>query len=313
MGTLTPGPGVCFVSHSYGDEAALAACMKSTLPGRMRGFVFPAIAVTPLDPVSDRLIAAIRDCEGFIYLDTPRSRGSFWVGFERNVAARLGKAVHAFRPNRPLFKFVRDRRPAVDPVVAVLFNMCVAADLARIQVVRDKVWDRYRFEIRGDKWRRLDNDERQMLDSIDGLRDKYAAGGVTVLFLSNVSITGGYHDYADPYTFRRAQKDMEAPIGHTAEKFAAINPKRTVFVWLEQPDTASIERSLTHFDEVAWRPYVRVIRHALAEERKLVAFQADGSIDLSHLDNMLARCFATAIDSDARVAAEFRHTLINAN
>lgn len=278
----------------------------------MSAFVFPAIAASPRDPVSDKLIAAISDCESFLYLDTPRSRSSFWVGFERNIAARLGKPVYAFRPMRPFFKFVRDRRPAVDPVVAVLCNLCVTADVERLQIVRDKVWDRYRFEIRGDKWRRIDNDARQMLDSTDGLRGKYDIGGVTLLFLSNASITGGFHDYADPYTFRRAQKDMETPIGHTAEKFAVIEQKRTVFVWLETPDVAVIEKSLVRFADSSWQPYVGVIRHALAEDRKLVAFQPDGTIDLSHLDTMLARCFAAAIDSDARLASEFRQALIDA-
>lgn len=312
MTKAQPGPGKYFVSHNYGDEAALAACVRRRMPDGLEPFMFPAMSVTPDQAISSSLIEAISACGAFVYLDTPLSRGSFWVGFERNIAARLGKSVYAFRPRRLLFPFPRDRRPAVDPIVAVLFNLAVPADVERIQAVREAIWQRYRFEIRGDKWRRLDNDARQMLDSIDGLREKYAAGGVTLLFLSNESLTCGYHDYADPYTFRRAQKDMETPAGHTAEKFAAIDPSRTVTLWLDRPHDAAIEAALVRFDETRWGPYLSVVRRALAEPVRLLAFQDDGALDLNHLDTMLARALAAAIDTDARLAEEFRGRIIAA-
>lgn len=310
MTVAVPGPGRCFISHCYGDAAVLASCLKRKMPGGLEPFVFPAIDVTPDQAISDELIAAITACEGFVYLDSEASRGSFWVGFERNVAARLEKPVHAYHPRRPLFAFSRDRRPVADPIVSVLVNLVVQEDLERLQVVRREIWDRHRYEIRGDKWRRIDNDARQMLDSIEGIRDKYAAGGVTLLFLSTASITNGYHDYADPYTFRRSQKDMETPVGHTAERFAAIDPKRTVTLWLDEPDDAAIEAALPRFALPQWDAYVRVIRHALAEPVRLLAFQRNGDVNRNHLDTMLARCFARAIDSDPRIAAEFRRALL---
>lgn len=299
-----------FISHSYGDADALKACLKRRLPRSVKPFVFPAITVTPDHAVSDSLIDAIRSCGLLVYLYTPLSHASFWVGFERNIAARLGKPVFAFRPGRPIFAFARDRRPAADPIVAVLFNLCIREDVETIQRIRETVWDRYRFEIRGDQWRRLDNDARQMLDSPEGLKAKFDAGGVALLFVSTASITASHHDYADPAALRRAQKDMETPIGHTAAKLAGLDRERTLVIWLDQPDRARIERALATMG-AAWEMYADVIRRSLADQNKLVVVGPDGGFDLNHLDTMLARCFWAARMGDAHTASRWRATVLD--
>lgn len=304
-----PGAATCFISHSYGDKKALAACLRRRMPLGSKPFVFPAITVTPDESISSALIDAIRDAAALVYLDTALSRDSFWVGFERNMAARLGKPVYAYHPRRPIFAFTRDRRPAADPIVSVLFNLCVRQDIETIQQIRDIVWDRYSFEIRGDQWKRLDNDARQMSDSIEGLRRKFDAGGVALVFLSTASVCAGYHDYADAYTLRRAQKDMETPIGHTAAKFAALDPDRTLVIWLENPDRAAIEQSLINFD-AAWLPYVQLVRRSLANPHMLIARQSGGAFNLNHLDTMLARCFWSARMSDPTLAGRWRNSVI---
>lgn len=309
MSTRQPGTQQCFISHSYEDVAALQACLRRRLPRGSKPFVFPRISVTPDQAVSDSLVDTIRDCAGLVYLKTALSLKSFWVGFERNIAARLGRPVYAFSPSRPIFAFTHDRSPPADPIVSILFNLCIREDIERIKTIREVVWDRYRFEIRGDQWRRLDNDERQMIDSIEGLHRKLDAGGVVLLFLSIASVCSGYHDYADPFTYRRAGKDLETPIGHAGEKFAHLDRDRTLVVWLDQPDTPRIEAALQRLPQQPWAPYVELVRRALADPNKLVVGRADARLDLNHLDTMLARCFWAALKGDAPLAASFRKSL----
>lgn len=310
MNATQPTANHAFVSHNYKDDQALAACVRRRFPGGLAPFVYPPRTVTPDEAVSDNLIDAIRACGGFVYLDTALSGGSFWVGFERNIAARLGKHVYAFRPKRPFFAFRRDMTAPADPIVSILFNQCVREDGEKIQTVRQVIWDRFKFEIRGDQWRRLDNDQRQMLDSIPGLQRKFASGGVALLFLSNESICAGHHDYADAYTLQRANKDMETPIGHAAEKFASLEAGRTLVIWLDEPDRARIEAALDRFNPQVWAPYLRLVRAALDEVKKLVVFRAGDRLDMNCLDTMLARCFWTAVNGDPRLAAEFRRDVL---
>lgn len=302
------GSSRCFVSHDYEDKAALKTCLGRRFPGGLEPFVFPPLTVTPEQAVSQHLIDALRDCESLVYLNTPISLGSFWVGFERNMAARLEKRVYAFHPRRLLRAFTRDTRPAVDPMVSILFNLCIREDVETLSQIRELVWDRYRFEIRGDQWRRLDNEARQMFDSIDGMERKLAAGGVALVFLSNASVSSSHHDYVDPFTYRRAIKDAETPIGYTAEKFARLDPDRTLVIWLDPPDRERLEAALDPMP-ANWGSYVRIVRASLHDPHKLVVRQSAGGFDLNHLDTMLARCFWAAREADPRMAAEFRQAL----
>jgi hypothetical protein len=298
----------CFISHKYGDPA-VDACKRARLPDGAAPFIFEEIAAHPDVAVSSHLIEAIRSCDSLVYLDTPQSLSSFWVGFERTYAARLGKPVHAFRSGLIGSSIVRDTTPAVDPLVSVLFNLAVPADTDRIQIVRRDIWDRHQFEIRGDQWRRLDNEPRQMLDSIDGRARKFERGGVALLFLSNESITDGFFDFADPFTARRAHLDGETPIGHTEALFNALPPERTLTIWLDQPDHARIEAALAGFDQQQWAGYIRVVRGALTHPRPCVAFRADGALHRQNLDDMIVRTYWAALQVNAQLANDFRARL----
>lgn len=298
----------CFISHKYGDPA-LAACRRARLPRGAAPFVFKQIDADPSVAVTSHLIEAIQACESLVYLDTSMSLSSFWVGFERTYAARLGKPVYAFRRRRIGPSIRPDHAPAIDPLVSVLTNLAVPADNERIQIVRESVWERHRFEFRGDQWRRLDNEPRQMLDSIDGRAEKFARGGIALLFLSNASITDGFFDFVDPFTAHRANLDCETPIGHTEAVFAALPPERTLTIWLDEPDPPRIEAALARLDATRWAGYVRVVRHALAHPRPCVAFQANGDLHRQNLDDMIVRAYWAALQVDASLANAFRGRL----
>ncbi len=71
----------------------------SSLPDHVQPVVFPAIHVKPNEMVSSRLLDAIDDCEGLIYLTAGESSRSFWVAFERDYALRVRKSVFAVQPD----------------------------------------------------------------------------------------------------------------------------------------------------------------------------------------------------------------------
>lgn len=294
----------CFISHRYADKEVLALCCARRLPGGLKPFVFDAVERSPDFAVTDVLMQHIRACERLVYLDTTLSLDSFWVGFERNYAARLGKPVYAFRPERTWFPFVRDRTPPIDPITSILFNLEIQSDLALVRTIGEEIWNKHRVDFRGVQWRRLDNEPRQMLDSIDDMTVKIAHGGIVLLFLSNASICSDFHDYADPSTFLRARKDFESPQGSTARRFAALPPARVQVVWLDQPDRARIDGALSRLDPTVWQGYVRIVRAALDDKNKCVAFQS-GRPALDEIDGVLVRAFWLAQQADPILAAHF--------
>jgi hypothetical protein len=241
-----------------------------------------------------------------VYLDTTLSLDSFWVGFERNYAARLGKPVYAFRPERAWFPFVRDRTPPMDPIASILFNLAIERDLTLIKTIGEEIWNKHCVDFRGVQWRRLDNEPRQMLDSVDDMNAKFAHGGIVFLFLSNASICGNFHDYADPFTFLRAKRDFESPQGSAARRFAALPPERVQVVWLDQPDRARIDGALARLDPAVWHGYVRIVQAALDDKDKPIAFQSSGKPALDEIDGVLVRAFWLAKQADRVLAAHFR-------
>lgn len=291
-----------FVAHAYTDAGALRQLLGSPLPDGAVARVFPPVTVSADQRVSDDLIAAIRASDGLVYLRTKVSTASFWVAFERNYALRLGKPVYAFAPG--IGTLVRDEGPAVDPAVAVTWNLAVSPDSFAVRDVALQLAERHGFDILGDKWQRLDNDFRQMMDSPDGLRAKIDEGGIVLLFLSNESICGGWHDYADPFAFQRAKKDFETPIGETARRFALLPKQRILNVWLDEPDTSRIEVALGGFRSPDWDPNVAYIRGALGETNKCIV-RARGTLMPNQIDNLMVRTFYLATDVDPR----FRHRL----
>lgn len=293
-----------FVSHAYADDAALQRLLDSTLPDGAEPVVFPAVEVEPSQRVSDQLMRAIRACDGLVYLDTERSRASLWVQFERNYARRLGKSVAAFDPRRQSFE--ADAGSPIDPIVAVNWNTAVTRDGEHVRGVAHHLYEAHKFEIRGDKHGLLDNDPRQMLDTTDGLARKMAAGGVGLLFLSNEAVCGGWHDWADPFTQRRAAKDFEPiPPGYTDERFGALDSARCLQIWLDEPDAQRIAAILDSGLRDRWANFARVIEAGLAEPDHLVV--SDGpTLDWNRVDDIMVRAFSLAFSD----GGDFRRRLL---
>jgi hypothetical protein len=280
-----------FIAHSYGDVAALERLKQCKLPMRASPRIFPPIVVSPDQRVSDDLMGAIRSDDGLVYLRTERSLNSFWVAFERNYALKLKKPVYAFDPERS--KFERDRAAAIDPIVAVNWNLAIEHDSLAVRDIAEHLFRKHTFEIRGDKWQRLDNDFRQMLDHPEGLRSKIEKGGVILLFLSNESVDGGFHDYVDPFTRDRANKDCETPIGYTNARFAELPSDRTLFIWLDSPDIPRLEAKIAAYGRQTWGAYVDVIRAALSQGKKCVV-RENGEMNWNRVDDIMVRTFHLA-------------------
>src|SRR5687767_11440576 len=90
-------PGLCFISHAYAD-AEVRNRLLVHLPSNVKPFIFPQITVPPHEFVSNRLVTALLNCDGLIYLDGAASERSFWVAFERDYALRASKQVFAADP-----------------------------------------------------------------------------------------------------------------------------------------------------------------------------------------------------------------------
>lgn len=112
-------PKKCFISHSYKDADARQRLL-SLLPRGVEPFVFPPITVPPEQMVSDKLLNAIRDCDGLIYLQGGASAGSFWVALERDYALRVGKPVLVFNPSAQVL--ARDQSSAMDLRVFISYS-----------------------------------------------------------------------------------------------------------------------------------------------------------------------------------------------
>lgn len=293
-----------FVSHAYADDKALARLLASTLPGGAEPVVFPAIEITSSQRISDELMGAIRTCDGLVHLASRRSAASVWVQFERNFALRLGKPVFAFNPLWRRFR--ADAGTVLDPIVAVNWNNAVPRDAEMVRRVAHHLFEAHKFEIRGNKHGHIDNDLRQMLDSGTGLAEKMAAGGVGLLFLSNEGVCGGWHDWADPFAWRRAKKDFEpVPSSYIEERFAALDNERCLPIWLDQPDAAAI-RVLLDAGMRADRPnFSRVVEAGLINPNRLVISRGD-QLDWNRVDDIMVRSFALAFSDNG----DFRRRLL---
>lgn len=284
-----------FISHAYNDDEALQRLLGCVLPNEADPIVFPAIQVRPTERVSDELMQSIRSCDGLVYLNTKQSKDSFWVLFERNYALRLGKPVYAFNPRRRLFR--QDRAAHVDPIVAVNWNNWIVRDAGIVRDVALHLNDLHKFDIRGDKYKLLDNEQRQMVDSIDGVEQKMKNGGVGLLFMSNDAICATMHDYADPFTYRRAIKDAEdIPIGYTEKRFGVLDTSRCLYIWLDEPDDDRISKVLNGSNRDAWKHYVKVVQTGFEQPNKLII--SDGnSINWNRVDDIMIQAFALAFET----------------
>jgi hypothetical protein len=112
-------PKKCFISHSYQDAEAREGLLAQ-LPRGVKPFVYPPITVPPEQLVSDKLLDAIRNCDGLIYLEGGASADSFWVALERDYALRLGKPVFAYTPST--IALIRDQSSSMDIHVFISFS-----------------------------------------------------------------------------------------------------------------------------------------------------------------------------------------------
>ncbi len=108
-----------FVSYSYEDSNAIDI-LRSALPDNHQITLFAPIMVEPHETVGAPIIDAIKNSSGLICLDTPDSRTSFWVTFERETALSLGLPTYAFDPARRAFRRVHVQPPP--PAIYPLFD-----------------------------------------------------------------------------------------------------------------------------------------------------------------------------------------------
>ena len=94
----TPIPRICFISHSYRDAEAVALLKKVLSHDQVTPYFFPPITVRPDEFVSTKLIEAILNHDGLIYLLHGYSGKSFWVAFERDYGQRSRRRVFSFDP-----------------------------------------------------------------------------------------------------------------------------------------------------------------------------------------------------------------------
>jgi hypothetical protein len=97
FGLIKNGRLTYFVSHAY-DDSELLDSLKGKLWWWMHPVIFPATQVPVDQLVSNPILQRIRECHGLIFLETPKSRASFWVSMERDYAIRQGKPVYALDP-----------------------------------------------------------------------------------------------------------------------------------------------------------------------------------------------------------------------
>lgn len=175
MPNINLPPGTYFISHSYKD-AKIRDRMIKKLPKGIKPYIFPPISVSPKEFVSNKLIEAIMDCQGLIYLDGGYSSKSFWVAFERDYAMRAKKKVYSYNPENNSFAI--SERLLLDLQV---FVSCTRAD----REIVNKVIEHMRME------RFFDVDDYQSLDyqripsekrSRSSIVEKLNRGGYLVSF-----------------------------------------------------------------------------------------------------------------------------------
>lgn len=271
-----------FISHAYADQPALARLLATRLPDKAEPFIFPPIKVSPDERVSDDLVQAVAACDGLIYLQDDASQRSFWVGFERNLALRLGKPVFAFSAQTG--RLVRDEGAAIDPVIACAWNAYIDEDTRMTWQIAMYLGKTRNFDI--GRYRTIYSDDpkyfRQFIDDEFDLKSKLARGGSVLLLLSNDGLTSEYFDY-------HPKTDDPVPTWGTAQKFAIFPLDRTVFAWLSPPDRPAIEAAIARMARFEhWAAYLDVIRVALAEPTPLVLAFASKP-DWNRVDDLMVR------------------------
>lgn len=169
-------PKKVFISHSYQDSNARERLL-AMLPKSIEPYIFPPIKLPPEQMISDKLLDAIRACDGLIYLQGGASAQSFWVALERDYALRQGKPVFAF--NMATHILSRDTSPAL------MLNVFISASqrdnyaaLRIVEIMRQRYFEPWHDEGSihpGDQW---------LEETMDGIDRALAAGGYVVALWS---------------------------------------------------------------------------------------------------------------------------------
>jgi len=145
-------PHKLFISHSYKDAEARKRLL-ATLPKDVEPFIFPPIVVPPEQMISDKLLDAIRACDGLINLQGGASAESFWVALERDYALRQGKPVYSFDPVTDTL--VRDTS---QPLALKVFVSSSHHDRSEVLLILEIMRQRY-FDLWFDEWNILPGDK----------------------------------------------------------------------------------------------------------------------------------------------------------
>jgi hypothetical protein len=173
-----------FISHAYADQAVRDRLI-AVLPPDVEPIVYPPIVLPPHEMVSTPLMAALRECDGLIYLTCGASDRSFWVAFERDYALRMGKPVFEADPNSLVIT-----QTAGKPLELPVFASYHRQDRDRVTLVCNFMRNERNFDVfldaeglqAGDAWQ----------EAIHGAIERCVERGYLVAFWSHASASSEF-------------------------------------------------------------------------------------------------------------------------
>jgi hypothetical protein len=268
-----------FIAHAYEDKETRQFLLDS-LPAWIEPLVFDPITVTPDEHVSDHLIAAIRDADGLIYLESPISMAAFWPAFERRFATRIGKTVLAFLPSE---RRLASRFVATDLPVAPLWNPALARDAAMARRTLDRLQSARGVEAlhyeRGEESRHLG-------ETAQSLRSKTGYGAPVVLFVSAAACA------------RRWPFEDDDTFGPESE--AGEDGREPVVAWTEPPQLGAIDAAFAGLGDIPGNRRFRAAVRRSAQEKQPIVLARGGALNRNEADNLLVRLEYRAHQQRAR-------------
>lgn len=178
----------CFISHSYKDTDVRRVIQA--LPRGVRPIVFPPIDLSPSEFVSEHLIAALDRAKSVLVVDSPSSRQSFWVAFERHYAMQRRKRL--FRYDSETNSIRLDDEPVRDlPIFASFQHRDEIVVKAVLTWLRKKRGFEFKYHPAMDNsFEDLEREDRLGIsDNSEGvlrpMERIWAKGGYVVAFLSD--------------------------------------------------------------------------------------------------------------------------------
>lgn len=192
--------GTYFISHAYKD-AEIRDQMIDKLPQGVESYIFPEIGPPPNELVSERMLAAVADHDGLIYLKRNKSALSAWVALERDYAIRIGKPVFAYDPKTERFE-KHDGGP-LD--LQVYFSMAIEdqRDRSHKRILTFMQQKRYFTSL----YREMNftNDDFEAHLKKDMIK-RFNRGGVMVIFWSEHAPNSDVVKFELDYAFKNNQK-----------------------------------------------------------------------------------------------------------